>query len=162
MISGIGQIWIFLRVMHQLLKKALWPTTFGHMIYARIATLALAIAVVLGSIGAHGLQPHLSPEAYNSWETAAKYQYYQSLGLLALAVAHLSGVTHPKRMLWALRIISLGMVFFCLSLYLRSSAPVTGMDFTWLGPVAPIGGLLFIAGWLLAAFSFVSKSKQIG
>lgn len=130
------------------------------MIYARIAALALAIAVVLGSMGAHALRPHLSPEALNSWETAAKYQYYQSLGLLALAVAHMAGITQPKRMLWAMRIITFGMVCFSLSLYLRSSAPATGMDFTWLSPAAPTGGLLFIAGWLLAAFSFVSKSQH--
>lgn len=130
------------------------------MNYARIAAVALAIAVVLGSIGAHAMRPHLSAEALNSWETAAKYQYYQSLGLLALAIAYLAGVLHPQRGLWAMRIITTGMLFFCLSLYLRSSAPVTGFDFAWLGPIAPTGGLLFIAGWLLAAFSFQKSTKS--
>jgi len=127
------------------------------MIYARIASMALAIAVVLGSAGAHAMRPLLSPESLNSWETAAKYQYYQSLGLLALAIAFLAGVMHPLRGAWALRIITIGMVCFCLSLYLRSTAAITGVDFKWLGPLAPIGGLLLIAGWVIAAFSFVKK-----
>jgi len=140
-------------------KKPSCCANFEPMNYARIATLALALAVVLGSIGAHAMRPHLSAEALNSWETAAKYQYYQSLGLLALAIAYLSGVLHPIRGLWAMRIIAVGMACFCLSLYLRSSAAVTGFDFAWLGPVAPTGGLLFIAGWLLAAFSFQRKNS---
>ena len=132
---------------------------FRRMNYARIAAISLALAVVLGSMGAHGLRPHLSPEQFNSWETAAKYQVYQSLGLLALAIAHLAGVVHTKRSLWSMRVITAGMMAFCVSLYLRSSSPVTGLDFGWLGPVAPTGGLLLIAGWLLAATTFVNRNR---
>lgn len=127
------------------------------MNYARIAAISMALAVVLGSVGAHGLRPHLTPEQFNSWETAAKYQVYQSLGLLLFAIANLAGVVHAQRSLWAMRAITAGMIAFCLSLYLRSSSPVTGVDFSWLGPVAPVGGLLLIAAWLIAAISFVHK-----
>ena len=64
--------------------------------------------------------------------------------------------------LWAMHAIALGMLCFCASLYLRSSSPLTGLDFAWLGPVAPVGGLLFIAGWVLAAFSFTrAKDRMI-
>jgi uncharacterized membrane protein YgdD (TMEM256/DUF423 family) len=124
------------------------------MNYARIACISLAITVVLGSIGAHAMKPHLTPEAFNSWDTAVKYQIYHSLGLLMLSIA--GRVASVKRNVhqWSMHLIALGMIGFCLSLYLRSSSTVTGLDFAWLGPVAPVGGLLFIAGWMLAAFSF--------
>jgi uncharacterized membrane protein YgdD (TMEM256/DUF423 family) len=131
------------------------------MNYARIAAISLALAVVLGSIGAHGMRPSLSPEQYNSWETAAKYQVYQSLGLLAIAIAYMAGVVHRMRALWSMRLLSVGMLAFCMSLYLRSSSPVTGLEFSWLGPVAPAGGLLLIAGWLLASTSFVHIHKRV-
>lgn len=131
---------------------------FRLMNYARFAAISLALAVVLGSVGAHGLRPHLTPEQFNSWETAAKYQVYQSLGLLIVSMAYIAGMVHQTRALWAMRVLAAGMMAFCVSLYLRSSSPVTGMEFGWLGPVAPVGGLLLIAAWLLAATAFVQKN----
>lgn len=130
------------------------------MNYARIACFSLAIAVVLGSVGAHAMKPHLNSEALNSWDTAVKYQYYQSLGLLVLYVAGRIKEINAKLHLWGMHCIALGMLFFCASLYLRSSAPLTGLNFTWLGPVAPIGGLLFIAGWLVSAFGFRGAASK--
>ena len=127
------------------------------MNYARFAAISLALAVVLGSVGAHGLRPHLPPEQFNSWETAAKYQVYQSLGLLIVSVAYIAGFVHQTRALWAMRVLTAGMMAFCVSLYLRSSSPLTGMEFGWLGPVAPVGGLLLIAAWVLVATAFVQK-----
>jgi uncharacterized membrane protein YgdD (TMEM256/DUF423 family) len=129
------------------------------MNYARIACLSLAVAVVLGSMGAHAMKPHLTAEAMNSWDTAVKYQYYQSIGLLVLAVAARATDQASRALTWAMHLIALGTLFFCASLYLRSSSAVSGIDFTWLGPIAPIGGLLFIAGWLMAAFAFPGKKQ---
>ena len=129
------------------------------MNYARIACVSLAVAVVLGSMGAHAMKPHLTAEAMNSWDTAVKYQYYQSMGLLVLAVAARTTDQASRAHAWAMHLIALGTLFFCASLYLRSSSPVSGVDFTWLGPIAPIGGLLFIAGWLMAAFAFTGKKQ---
>ena len=131
------------------------------MNYARIACISIALSVVLGSMGAHAMKPHLSAEAFNSWDTAVKYQVYQSFGLLILAVAGRVGLLKKHMHRWAMHNVAFGMLFFCASLYLRSSMPVTGIDFAWLGPLAPIGGLLFIAGWLLAAFSFIPENKAV-
>lgn len=130
------------------------------MNYARIACLSLALAVILGSMGAHALKPHVSPEALNSWDTAVKYQFYQSLGLLLLDVS--GRLASVKRILlnWSMHSIALGILCFSVSLYLRSSSTLTGIDFSWLGPVAPLGGLLFVAGWVLAALSFVSNNQE--
>ncbi len=130
------------------------------MNYARIACVSLAVAVVLGSMGAHAMKPHLAAEAMNSWDTAVKYHYYQSIGLLALTAAGKVLPIAARAHAWAMHLIALGTLFFCTSLYLRSSSAVSGVDFSWLGPIAPIGGLLFIAGWLLAAFAFSGKKPD--
>lgn len=129
------------------------------MNYAQVACLSLAISIVLGSIGAHAMKPHLTPEAFNSWDTAVKYQVYQSLGLLVLSIAGRFGFLKIHMHRWAMLMITLGMVCFSGSLYLRSSSPLTGIDFSWLGPIAPIGGILLIFGWLIAALAFVKEKK---
>lgn len=128
------------------------------MLFIRFACFSIAVAVLLGSVGAHAMKPHLSPEALNSWDTAVKYQFYQSLGLLVLVAVGRLQALHQVLFDWSLRLLTCGIVFFSGSLYLRSSAPLSGIDFSWLGPVAPIGGILFIAAWILAAFSFKSAA----
>ena len=130
------------------------------MNYARIACVSLALSIVLGSMGAHAMKSHLTAEAFNSWDTAVKYQVYQSLGLLALSIAGRSGYVKIGIHRWSMFAIALGMLFFSGSLYLRSSTPVTGVDFSWLGPVAPMGGLFLIFGWVLAALSFTREKKN--
>ena len=130
------------------------------MNYARFACISLALSIVLGSMGAHAMKPHLTAEAFNSWDTAVKYQVYQSLGLLALSMAGRAGYVKVGIHRWSMFAIALGIIFFCGSLYLRSSTPVTGVDFSWLGPVAPIGGILLILGWVLAALSFTREKKN--
>jgi len=130
------------------------------MNYARFACISLALSIVLGSMGAHAMKPHLTAEAFNSWDTAVKYQVYQSLGLLALSMAGRAGYVKIGILRWSMLAIALGMLFFCGSLYLRSSMPVTGADFSLLAPVAPIGGILLIIGWVLAALSFTREKKN--
>ena len=130
------------------------------MIYIRFSCISLALAVVLGSMGAHAMKPHLSPEAMNSWDTAVKYQFYQSLGLLVLAIAGRAVKVRPEVHVWSLRALTVGIILFSGSLYVRSSTAVTGIDFSWLGPIAPTGGLLFIAGWMLAAFSYQKEIQS--
>lgn len=124
------------------------------MNFARFAAISLALAVILGSVGAHALRPLLTAEAFNSWETASRYQIYQSLGILLIALAHMAGYTRKTISIWSLWLITAGMTAFCASLFLRSSTAVHGVDFSFLGAIAPIGGILLIVGWLLAAFSF--------
>ena len=126
------------------------------MNYARIACISLAVSVLLGSVGAHAIKPHLTAEALNSWEIAVKYQVYQSLGLLIIALGGRVTSVQPLLHKWAKHLLALGILCFCGSLYLRSSSALTGMEFAWLGPVAPVGGILFMAGWVLAGFSFTS------
>ena len=130
------------------------------MNYARIACVSLALSIVLGSMGAHAMKPHLTAEAFNSWDTAVKYQVYQSLGLLALSMAGRAGYVKVGIHRWSMFTIALGTLFFSGSLYLRSSMPVTGADFSWLAPVAPIGGIFLVLGWVLAALSFTREKKD--
>ena len=104
-------------------------------IFAAGAALA-ALGVALGAFGAHGLRSMLDARALGWWETAAQYQMWHAIGLIALGAAPLRGLGRPAASLVA------GTLIFSGSLYLMA---LTGLR--WLGMVTPIGGTLMIAGW---------------
>jgi uncharacterized membrane protein YgdD (TMEM256/DUF423 family) len=99
------------------------------------------LAVAAGAFGAHGLQNRLGPGALAIFETAARYQMYHALGLLAVAwAANQWPGALPS---WAGWLFVAGTVLFSGSLYVLA---LTGIG--WLGAITPLGGLAFMAGWL--------------
>jgi uncharacterized membrane protein YgdD (TMEM256/DUF423 family) len=112
------------------------------------------LAVIAGAFGAHGLQAILSPKNIAVWHTAVQYQFYHVFALLFLSTL----TTGYKEKLFetAYYLFVFGIIFFSGSLYLLSCRDLLGWSWlTIMGPITPIGGLLFIAGWFtlgLAAF----------
>ena len=109
------------------------------------------LAVILGAFGAHGLKAKISASDLENWRTAVSYHFYHTLALLFLStlVRHRDGFINI-----AYYCFSLGILLFSGSLYLLATRAVTGLHAGFLGPVTPLGGLLFILGWvflLLAA-----------
>ena len=114
-------------------------------VFCALGALSAGLAVAAGAFGAHGLKARVSPEMLAVFETAARYQMYHALGLLAAAWAAsrwpAAGVGGAGWLFVA------GTVLFSGSLYLLAlGAP------RWLGAVTPIGGLCFIVGWALLAW----------
>jgi len=108
-----------------------------------------AISVMLGAFGAHALKVRLSADALSAFQTAVQYQMVHSLALIAVSFWLLR---HPEDALsrYAALAFCFGILFFSGSLYgLTLGGP------RWLGPVTPIGGTLFIAGWLLFAVAAI-------
>ena len=104
------------------------------------------LSVAAGAFGAHALRSRLTPEYLTVFETAARYQMYHALGLLAVAwaVSRWPGGMGQ----WAGWLFVVGTVLFCGSLY---ALALTGAR--WLGVIAPVGGFAFMAGWLGLALS---------
>ncbi len=103
------------------------------------------LAVALGAMGAHALSCRLAPDRLALYETAARYQMYHALALLAVAWAadrFPSGAVSAAG--WA---FVAGILIFSGTVYaLAFGAP------RWLGAITPIGGLCFLAGWALLAW----------
>ena len=116
---------------------------------ARLATtlgaLSAAIAVTLGAFGAHALRSHLEPRDLEIFETAVRYQMYHALALIATGWVLARGGASADLAAWS---FLAGTVLFCGSLYLMVA---TGQR--WLGAVTPLGGVAFIAGWLMLAMA---------
>lgn len=106
-----------------------------------------ALAVASGAFGAHALGDLLDPHMRMVYEKGITYQFYHVFALIA---CHLLASQKPSRMIkWAFWMFFSGIICFSGSLYLISTATLTGIPVGIIGPITPIGGLLFITGWIL-------------
>ena len=112
--------------------------------FAAAGAISALIAIAAGAFGAHGLRARLTPDLLAVFETAARYQMYHALALLAVAWASSRWPVGSVRAAGWLFIA--GTIVFSGSLYVLS---LTGQR--WLGAITPIGGVLFLAGWLALA-----------
>jgi uncharacterized membrane protein YgdD (TMEM256/DUF423 family) len=111
-----------------------------------IAALNGFLAVAAGAFGAHGLKSRLSGDMLAVFETAARYQMYHALALLAVAWLADRAPSRPQLRYstaagWSLTV---GIMLFSGSLYALALSGVRG-----LGAITPIGGVAFLIGWLL-------------
>jgi uncharacterized membrane protein YgdD (TMEM256/DUF423 family) len=115
-------------------------------LFFSIGALSAMVAVAAGAFGAHALRTRLSAEYLATFETAARYQMYHALALLAVAWA-VNRWPGPLP-IWAGWLFLVGTVLFSGSLY---ALALTGAR--WWGAVTPLGGVAFLAGWVCLALS---------
>jgi len=105
--------------------------------------LLLALAVALGAYAAHAAKGAAHPEATRLLQTAVLYQFVHALGIVCAGILARNG-TSP----WLVGAAALhfaGIVLFCGSLWVLALATRS------MGPLAPVGGMAFIAGWISLA-----------
>ena len=110
------------------------------------------LGVIAGAFAAHGLRPKLSVSQLDVWHTAVQYQFYHVFALLFL-----STFTRTSKLIAAsYYLFTLGIVFFSGSLYLLACQDLLGWHISnIIGPVTPLGGVLFIAGWATLALAAI-------
>ena len=116
------------------------------MIWVRMGSILMFLAVALGAFGAHALRARLSSEMLAVFETGVRYHFYHALGLFVVAW---SSESHPSGLVtvagWA---FLFGIVVFSGSLYILSTSGIR----SW-GAVTPAGGVAFLVGWALLALT---------
>ena len=117
------------------------------MNWSATGAILLALAVILGAFGAHGLQNRLDDYSRGIYEKAVFYHFLHAMGILAVGILGRTS-TFPEAgvdsVCWCLLA---GIVLFSGSLYLLA---VTGNRS--LGMITPLGGVAFILGWALLAW----------
>ncbi|MDX1948356.1 MAG: DUF423 domain-containing protein [Pirellulaceae bacterium] len=120
------------------------------------------LSVALGAMGAHGLKGALEARGLpaddltkylTNWETAARYQMYHALALLAVGMLAARGPSICANL--AGHAMTLGTLLFSGCLY----AWVLGGP-KWLVHVVPIGGTLLIIGWVCLIVAVVRQREQ--
>lgn len=116
-----------------------------------------ALAVILGAFGAHALKQVLEPDQLQTFETGVKYQFYHSFALLATGIIYAS---FPfKQVKLASTFFITGILLFSGSLYAITLLKMNGqVGLGGVGIITPIGGLFFIAGWLLLTMGILKKN----
>lgn len=111
------------------------------------------LAVALGAFGAHALKPMLLESGrLETFELAVRYQFYHTLALLFTGIAQ--SLYQSAYLRLSAVGFTLGILLFSGSLY---ALCFTG--YSWLAFVTPLGGVLFIIGWLLL-LTGIGKSKS--
>jgi len=118
-----------------------------HKTFLSLGALFGGIAVALGAFGAHGLKNIVSSDVVSVFQTGVQYQMYHTLALLVVAIVY---ERLPNQWIrWSGYLFSFGILLFSGSLYLITAlkAEETSIP-VFIGAVTPVGGLLFILGWL--------------
>ena len=115
--------------------------------FLALSSFMMALAIVFGAFGAHGLKSVLSQSNLEIYNTAVEYHFYNTLGLfIASFIMYLK--PDSKKVFIASWLILIGMIIFSFSLYLLV---LLGMPI--LGAITPIGGTLLIIAWILLSVS---------
>ncbi len=108
-----------------------------------------------GAFGAHALKEILDEYSRGIWETAVQYQMFHATGLLIIGLLMSSKLLgEVKQLNLAGIFFNLGIVFFSGSLYVLA---ISGIKV--LGAITPIGGVLFLAGWLLIILTAIKHAR---
>lgn len=99
------------------------------------------ISVGLGAFASHMLRSQLNSRLYEVLQTGIQYQMFHTLALFCVGLLMLRQPDKGWNQTAILFIA--GIVFFSGSLYVLA---LSGQH--WLGAITPVGGVLFLAGWL--------------
>ena len=117
------------------------------------ASLLGMLAVITGAFGAHGLKEKLAPAQLEVWHTAVQYHFYHVFALLFLSTF---ARFKNNMIITSFYFFVFGIILFSGSLYLLACRDILGLSpnlIKTIGPITPIGGLLFIIGWIMLAFA---------
>ena len=120
-----------------------------------IGAVAVMTAIILGAFGAHALRDQLTDASLEVFKTGVYYQFMHGFAIIICGILSLQ--LRDVKLRSTVILYVLGILFFSGSLYLLSTKEVTQIDWAFLGPLTPIGGLLFIAAWVMFIFAIVKK-----
>jgi uncharacterized membrane protein YgdD (TMEM256/DUF423 family) len=104
-------------------------------------------AVALGALGAHALRGQLDAQMTAVWQSAVQYHAWHAIALLGIGslLLHFPRSRGFRLAAW---LFVAGNLLFAGSLYLIALTGIRG-----LGVITPLGGMAFLAGWAVFAWS---------
>ena len=119
------------------------------ILFLTIGAVAMLAAVAFGAFGAHALKSQIAPDLLAVYHTGVEYQFYHSLGLLAvgLVAQRLPDSGWLRAGGW---LMLAGILLFSGSLYLLALTGVRAF-----GAVTPFGGVAFMLAWVMFALAVV-------
>ena len=127
-----------------------------HKTFLLLGSVFAGLGVALGAFGAHGLKKLVAPETVATFQTGVQYQMYHAFALLIVGILF---ERFPQSLLsWAGNLFIGGIILFSGSLYLLVGLKAANKEgLGAVGIITPIGGLLFIAGWVLVSMALLKR-----
>jgi uncharacterized membrane protein YgdD (TMEM256/DUF423 family) len=117
------------------------------MNWSMTGAILAGLAVALGAFGAHELRERVDAYRMGVYEKAAFYHFIHAIAILVISILPRTGAMADGAESAVCGLLLAGIAFFSGSLYVLA---ITGNR--WLGAITPIGGIAFIAGWVLLAW----------
>jgi len=138
------------------------PNKLLHRHLLAVSGILGMLGVLIGALGAHGLEDFLVETHALSGETIAKRlgqfdvgaRYHLVHAVALLAICSIRGISPTVIRAIAVFMI-VGIVLFSGSLYL-----LVATNTTWLGAITPIGGVSWIIGWTMIAVAAIRAPKM--
>lgn len=119
-----------------------------------IASFLGLLGIVLGAFGAHALKSKLSIDAFDSFQTAIRYQMYHVI--ILLLINFFTGFTEKQKTILSYTFF-LGILLFSGSIY---AIYLLGVSSKSIWFITPLGGLFFVVGWVLMMVYFLKKLSK--
>ena len=120
----------------------------------RFAAILGGLGVILGAFGSHWLRSKVDMNMADAYKTGITYHLVHVLVMFITLL--LGDMGKLKNAVPTARFFALGIILFSGSLYIMSFAKAFGSNFSFLGPVTPMGGMAFIIGWI---YMFINLNK---
>lgn len=111
----------------------------------------LALAVLIGAFGAHGLKAIVTPEKLVTFETGVRYHFYHGFGLMILGLCQMHFPLQKMNVTFYSFVLGIILFSFNCYFYVLSDLKVFAM-------IVPLGGLLFVVGWLSFFYKILKPS----
>lgn len=106
-----------------------------------LGSLFLALGVLIGAFGAHGIKSIVTPEKLLTFETGVRYQFYHAIGLFMLGL--FSAQFPNEKVQVPTYAFLVGILLFSFNCYLYALT-----DIKTFAMIVPVGGVLFVVGWV--------------
>jgi len=121
-------------------------------VFIGLGALSAFISVAAGAFGAHALKQVLDTGMLAVYHTAVDYQFFHSIGLIVIGTLHrISPRRSHSIAAWTMLT---GIILFSGSLFILSTSGIK-----WLGMITPVGGICFLAAWLILALSYLAGDR---
>jgi uncharacterized membrane protein YgdD (TMEM256/DUF423 family) len=124
------------------------------MNWTAVGAALMSLAVMMGAFGAHALKDRLDAYSLGVYEKAVFYHFLHAIGILLIALLARTGAIGTAGQTRAACLLLVGIILFSGSLY---TLALSGQRI--LGAVTPLGGIAFIAGWLVLAYEALRAQR---
>ena len=117
-----------------------------------IVCLIGAVGVLFGAFGAHGIKDKIDPARYAAYRVGIEYLFFHLAPLFYIA-----NQTYSKRLERIAYLFILGIMCFTSSNLLMTTEAIHKINFHFMWLITPLGGLLFVIGWVLLGLHIIQK-----